>query len=355
MRPRSPAPAAVGPASDPQQLLVRRVVAAGVGLLVVVLLVLGVRGCLNSRKEQSLKDYNRDVGGLIKDANTTTEDFFDTLTSGGSSSTGIQSEINQLRFRAQAQTREAEQIDVPAEMSVPHRNVLLSLSLVHEAMGRVAAKIPLARSTDAAAAEPAVKGIAGEMQAFVSANVVHNRRVAPLVKQVLDEHEIGGQTIESASFIENFGWLQPSTVAKRIGADAATAAGDGGTSEPAPGLHGHGLVAVTVGDATLQPNAPNSIRVGSNVTFQVKFANQGENPESDVPVKIQVRGGARPITVQEVVEQTTAGAEATVAIPLGQSPPFNVAVTITVEIGKVPGEMKVDNNKGNYAAIFRRG
>jgi len=355
MRPRSPAPAAIGPASDPQQLLVRRVVAAGVGLLVIVLLVLGVRGCLSSRQEQALKDYNRDVASLIQDANTTTEEFYDTLASGGSSSPAVQSEINQLRVRAQAQTRQAEQLDVPDEMRAPHRNLLLSLSLVHEAMGKVAERIPTARSTDAASAEPAVRSLAGEMQAFVAANVVYNRRTAPLIKEVLDEHEIGGQTIESANFIENLGWLQPSTVARRIGADAARAAGDGGTSEPAPGLHGHGLVAVTVGDVTLQPNAPNSIRVGSNATFQVKFANQGENPESDVPVKVQVRGGPKPINVQRIVEQTTAGAEASVAIPLGRTPPFNEAVTITVEIGKVLGEMKVDNNKQSYAAIFRRG
>ena len=80
------------------------------------------------------------------------------------------------------------------------------------------------------------------MRAFDAADVVYNRRTAALVKQVLDEHQIGGQVIQSSSFLQNLGWLQPSTVARRINSQAGRGAGDGGTTEPAPGLHGHGLL-----------------------------------------------------------------------------------------------------------------
>ena len=71
-RPRNPvtAPAPAGPGSDPQQLLVRRLVAAGVGLVVIIVLVLGVKGCLNSRQEQALKDYNRDVASLVQESDS---------------------------------------------------------------------------------------------------------------------------------------------------------------------------------------------------------------------------------------------------------------------------------------------
>ncbi|MFP5362478.1 MAG: hypothetical protein ACLGI5_07090 [Thermoleophilia bacterium] len=336
--------------------MVRRVVAAAVGLLVLVLLVVLVNGCLNSRQEQALKDYNRDVSSIVRDADANAEAFFETLSAGGQASTDVQSEVNQLRFRAQALTRQAEGVDVPDDMRPAHRNVLLALSLLQEAMGRVAEKLPAALSTDSATAVPAVRAIAGEIQAFDAANVVYNRRGAALIKEVLDEHEIGGQTIQNSSFVQNLGWLQPSTVARRINSQAGRGAGDGGTSEPAPGLHGHGLLGVSVGDVTLQPGQPNQLQAASNVTFAVKVANQGDNPESEVRVRVRIRGGSGdPITVQKVIDQTMPKTETTVSIPLGEAPPIGQAVEIRVEVVAVPGEKNTDNNSATYPAIFRRG
>lgn len=334
--------------------MVRRIAAAAIGLLLIVLLVVGVNGCLDSRQEQALKDYNREVSSIVGDADANADAFYDTLSAGGGASTDVQSEINQLRFRAQALTKRAEDLDVPDDMRPAHRNVLLSLSLLQEAIGKVAAKLPAALSTDSATAVPAVRAIAGEIQAFDAANVVYNRRGAALIKQVLDENEIGGQTIQNASFVQNFGWLQPSTVARRINSQAGRGAGDAGTSEPAPGLHGHGLLSVAVGDTTLNAQA-NQLAAASNVTFSVRIANQGDNPETDVRVRVRIRGAGDPISVQKVVDQTTAKAETTVSVPLGEAPPIGEAVSITVEVLPVPGETNTTNNTATYPAIFRRG
>jgi hypothetical protein len=223
-------------------------------------------------------------------------------------------------------------------------------------MGKVAEKLPSALSTDAATAEPAVRSIAGEMQAFTAADVVYNRRTAALIKQVLDDKQIGGQTIQKSEFLQNLGWLQPSTVAKRINAQAAKGTPDGPAADPLPGLHGHGLLSVGVGNLTLQPRpAANKIPAGANVTFNVKFANQGDNPETNVRVRIRIRGaGSSTITVQKSVDQTLPKAETTVAIPLGQAPPLSSAVTITVDVLPVPGEKNTTNNSQDYSALFTR-
>jgi hypothetical protein len=332
--------------------MVRRVAALAIGVLVLVLLVLGINGCLNSRQEQALKDYNREVSNAIRDSNANTNAFYETLSTGGAS-TDVQSQINQLRFRAQALTKRAEGIDVPGDMRPAHRNVLLSLSLLQEAMGKVAERLPAALSTDSATAVPAVRAIAGEIQAFVAANVVYNRRGAALIKQVLDDHDIGGQT-QNATFVQNFGWLQPSTVARRINSQAGRGAGDAGTSEPAPGLHGHGLLAVSVGDQALAAGQANRITVSGRPTFNVKIANQGDNPETDVRVRVRITGDGDPISVQKVIDQTMPKTETTVAIPLTQAPPSG-AVTITVEVLPVPGEKNTSNNSASYPALFTRG
>jgi len=335
--------------------MVRRAVAAGVGLLVLVLLVVGVRGCLNNRKEQALKDYNRDVAGLVQDADQNTDDFFQTLGTGGSSPNDLQTQVNQLRVRAEGQTRSAVKLDVPGEMLPAHRNLVLTLSLIQEAVGKVAEKLPSALASDATVAENAVKGISGEMQAFTSADVVYTRRVAAIIQQILDKEEIGGQTIQRSSFQQNLGWLDPDIVARRIGSDAGRGAGGGATREPTPGTHGHSLVSTAVGDRTLVAGgAPNRIRASSNVTFRAVIANQGENSETDVRVRVRIRGAGKTITAQETVDETKAGTNAEVSVALGQAPPIGEAVQITVEVRPVPGEGKTDNNSQTYTALFTR-
>ena len=340
--------------------MVRRAAAAGIGLLVVLLLVFGIRGCLNSRQEQALKDYNRDVSTLVQQADATADRFYGALSGGTATegattaSTDLQSEINELRATAEGHTERAEGLDVPGDMRPAHVNLLLSLSLLQEAIAKVAEKIPAALSTDSATAVPAVRGIAGEMRAFDAAEVVYNRRTAALIKQVLDDNDIGGQVIQNSSFLQNLGWMQPSTVARRIDSQAGRGAGDGAASEPAPGTHGHGLLALSVGDLTLTPGQANSLTASSNVTFNVKIANQGENPEQDVRVRVRITGAGDPIRVDQVVDQTQPGTEATVALELEEPPPIGQAVTIRAEVLPVPGEENTENNSLSFPAIFRR-
>jgi len=331
-------------------------VAAGVGLLVLVLLVVFVRGCLNSAQEQALKDFNRDVAGIVQASNENTATFFDTLTAGGSSPSDLQTQINQLRVRAETESEDAVKLDVPDEMKSPHRNFVLTLSLLEESIGKVAEKIPSALASDSGVAEGAVKSIAGEMQAFTAGDVVYQRRVAAVIQDVLDEEEIGGQTIQRSNFQQNLGWLDPDIIARRIGSDAGRGAGGGATGDPAPGSHGHGLESVAVGDkALVAGGASNRIPASSNLAFKAVVANQGENIETDVRVRVRISGpGVKTISAQKTVDQTRPGTNAEVSVPLGQAPPIGEPVTITIEVRAVPGEQKTDNNSQRYTALFER-
>ncbi|MDQ3849906.1 MAG: hypothetical protein M3296_04735 [Actinomycetota bacterium] len=328
--------------------------AAGLGALTIILLAILVKGCLDSRKEQSLKDYNRDVAGVIREANENSATFFQTLSAGGTSATDLQTQVNQLRVRAEAETRRARGFDAPGEMTDAHRDLVLALSLLEGAIGKVAQRLPAALSSDPNTADDAVNDIAGEMQAITAADVIYSQRTAALIKQVLDDEEIGGQSIQPSAFQQNLGWLQPNVVAKRIGAQAGGGSAPG--EAPAPGTHGHGLVSVAVGSKTLEAGgAPNRIPAGSNVAFDVTFTNQGNNRETDVRVRLRVNGAGKPITVQRTVDETRPGSNATVSIPLGQAPPIGTPVKIAVDVRPVPGEQKTDNNTQEYTALFTRG
>jgi len=358
-RPRRPAGADDEP-PDQRTLYVRRAIALGVGVLVFILLVVLVRGCLSSRADRALRDYNRDVTGIASESRETTAAFFDVLgQQGAGRAVDQEAELNQLRVQAEREVRRARGFDVPGDMQPAHRTLLLALDFRAESIAKVARNLTAAKEGEDPTAEQATARIAGQMQALLASDVIYVQRVAPFIRQALSDNEISGQTVYDEKVVVDGGWLNARTVASRIGGQSGGGSGSGGSSssgDPAPGLHGHGLTSVAVGETRLQPSpAPNRVPAAASVAFDVAFANQGDNPEEGVRVRVRVQpaGGGRAIAVNRTVDQTRAGAEASVSVPLGQAPPAGAA-TVTVEIVRVPGEEKVDNNRQQYAVNFTR-
>jgi hypothetical protein len=349
-RPRRPARASVT-APDQQTLMMRRAVAGGMAIVLLILIVVGIKGCLNSQKKRSLRDYNRDVSSLVQESDTQVgRQFFELLAGSNQASQteDLTSQVSQLRVTADELVDRAAKLDVPDQMKGAQSGLLLTLELRRDALARIAAKLPTALGKSGA--DKAVGQIAGQMQAFLASDVIYSQRVIPLIKKALDDNDVSGQTIASSRFLRDFAWLQTDTVAQRLGA-SLRAAGRGG-GPPAPGLHGHSLDAVSVGSTTLTPDSANRIPAGANLAFQVKFTNGGENDEFDVEVKVTIEGGGKPIRLSKTVNTSPKGQQTTVTIPLGQAPPIGTPVTITVEVVKVPGEEKTDNNKQSYPALF---
>jgi hypothetical protein len=351
-RPRRSAAAPAGSdAPDPQQLLVRRAIALGGAVLVLLFLILGIKGCANSAKKDSLRSYNTDVAQLARDSDTqVSEPLFKLLNNVGSSSpVNVEAQVNQYRATAADIAKRSRSVSVPGQMADAHRMVELALDLRAGALTKIADQIRAALGTGDAAGS-AVNQIAAQMQAFLSSDVVWSQRVAPLIKQELDHNDITGQVTPLSRSLPNLGWLDPGTVADRLGAQGA-----GGTSGAiAPGAHGHGLVSVAVGPTTLQPGAVNRIPAATTPVFTVKFANQGDNPERRVVVNVKISGAGSPITAKTVVDQTQPGQQVTANVALTKRPPVGTPVTIAVGIAPVPGEKKTDNNRQEYPALFTR-
>ena len=343
-------------AADPQTVRQRRIIAVVFVVLFVVLLSVLVNSCLDTRAENRLKDYNRDVGSVIgRSDREVGRPFFDQISSGGAAPNELEQSISALRNRADDQVDDAEGLDVPDELQTAQRNLLLALDMRAAALEKIAGQVTTALVKDGGdEAAAATEQIAAQMQQFLASDVLYNARVEPYITQTLADKEIGGQTTTKTQFLPSLDWLDPEVVGDRLGAEGG---GDGTSSgEPAPGLHGHGLVSVRVGDLALEPGEKvNRIPAGSDIAFDVEFANQGDNPERNVPVRVRIRGqGIKTISAVRRVERTEPGANATASVPLKEAPPFSTPVTIEVSVEKVPGEEKVDNNRQTYTALFTR-
>ena len=340
----------MGPTTDRQTLMVRRSIAAGVGLLLLVLLVVGVRGCLDARKEQAFRDYVVETGALLQDSDQQSDQLFRLLGS-NQGDVDVENSLNMVRQQAEVLVDRARGTDHPDELSRAQRYLVETLELRRDGIGGIANALPdaIARQQDR---RQGTRTIAEQMQLFLASDVVYLRRMVPSLQRSLDDEGLAEERPRESEFLPNVDWLQPDTVADRVG----KLGGGGGArrGQAAPGLHGNGLAGVTLGGQALSPGGSANVRLTDDLELEAQVANQGENTETDVKVKVAIGKGGDAINLEEVLDEIAAGETKTVAVPIAERPPTGQNVPITVEVEAVPGEEKTDNNKGEFAAIFTR-
>jgi hypothetical protein len=354
-RPRRGRPSGGGVATDSQTLMIRRAVAIGLGLLLIILLGFVVKTCQKSRHDSALEDYNRQISAIGDDsARQVGAPFFQLLTEGGSPQ-DLQTNISSYRVQAEQQYDQAAKLSVPGDMKGAQQSALIALEWRRDALEKIAGEIRTALGDQGDATDAAIKSIAGQMEVFLASDVAWKTRVVPFIKNSLDESKIGGQRIGSSEFLPDISWLQPQTIATVL--DQQLSSGSGGSGQPTgPGLHGTGIDSTTYGDTTLQPGTTNRLTFQPNQPFVIKFTNQGENDEFDIKVTVRIASETgSPITLSKTVPKLVPQESATVELPLDRTPPLDTAVTIRSTVAKVPGETKIDNNKSEYPALFSRG
>jgi hypothetical protein len=319
----------------------------------VALLIFVIKGCRNSAHENALKDYNRDVGSIVRDSDSQVgKPFFDLLRN--PSQGDLATQINGYRVQADQQYQQAKKLSTPGDMEAAQRSFLITMEMRRDGIQQIADRIRTALSSDAEAADKAINEISGAMQLFLASDVVYSSRVLPLIESTLRDADVGAQQLQRTAFFPGREWLDPQVVADALGQQLSSGGGGGNGRQPAPGLHGTGIDSVQVGDQTLTPDGANRIAYGPDTEFTVNFTNQGENDESNVVVVLKIEGGPEPLRVQKTVPAVAAGESAAETLGLDKQPPLDTPVTITVQVKPVPGEEKKDNNVAEYDAAFFR-
>src|SRR5947209_10890382 len=115
------------PPGDHQAVQIRRAIAIGAIVVLVILAALGIKSCQDSARNSALRNYNDNVGTLIQESNASGRSLFTILSSGGGSggANRLQNQIDQVRADAAAQLGRARALDVPDEMRAAQQNLLL--------------------------------------------------------------------------------------------------------------------------------------------------------------------------------------------------------------------------------------
>ncbi len=328
--------------------MVRRRIAAGVALVFIVIIVLVINGCLKSQKQQSLKDYNREVSQLASESDAqVSKPLFSALAgASGKSALDVEVQIDQLGVASRKLAERVAGLKVPGEMVGAQRALLLVFRLREEGMAKVAtvARIALGAKSKQASTE-----LAGDMEIFLASDVIYSQRVAPLVAQTLSSTGIKGLSTTPTRFLANIGWLDPNTTFSRL---TGQTAGSSTTGQAVTGNHGSALKAVSVATNTLAPEPTiNHVSGGGNPTFTVQVENSGEFTETNVKVDIVVTAGGKQYKASHVIEKTEAGKSLNVEIPV-TGIPLGAAAKVQVNIEGVPGENDLENNKNTFLVIF---
>ncbi len=323
-----------------QQILLRRALALGVGLLILILLVLGVRGCLNARKHRALSDYARNVTQIVDETDQTSKSFFDKLSNPGSLTvTEFVAEVNADRSAMDNYVARVDSLDTPGDMG----NAQRALELVYELRGSAMAEIADRMSTALGdvGSEKAIAAIANQMAKLLASDVLYSSVVRPEINGVLADNGIDGDDVPESVFLpDGTKWLDESEVAAALGAVS------GASGAATPGVHGLGLIGTGVNGTELSAETATTVTAEETPEVEVQVQNQGESTENGVTVSVTVNGN----TVQQDISSIAAGETATVAIPLTPAPQGEA--TLEVEVEPVPGEEVSENNEASYSVVF---
>ncbi|MCB0828998.1 MAG: hypothetical protein KDB62_09345 [Solirubrobacterales bacterium] len=324
-----------------QNVLARRAIALGVGLLVLILLVIGAKGCLDARKNRSLDDYSNSVTQIVDETNTLGESFYGRLDDPGDLTvTDFTAEIESDRSAMAGFLSRVEKLDTPGDMKSAQDTLTLVYQLRSGAMDAIADRMSTALGDKGR--DKAVQQIAKQMQVLSAADVLYNQVTRHQIDFEIESNGASAAPVPVSTFVPDpVKWGDSAEIDSALGGVA------GGSATPTDGgVHGTGLGTVSIGGTTLDPSATTQIPSGTEPVVDVEVQNQGDSNENDIEVSATVGGD----TLTESISSLAAGETGTASILLTPAP--SGEVTLEVKVAAVPGEQVLDNNEATYSVSF---
>lgn len=321
--------------------------ALGAGLLVLILLVFGAKGCLDARKNRSLEDYANNVTQIVNETNALGKSFLGRLSDPGELSvTEFTSEIQSDRSAMDGFLSRVEKLDTPGDMSSAQDSLTLVYELRSSAMNDIADRMSTALGDEGA--EKARRQIAAQMEVLNAADVLYNRVTRHEIDNTIASNGANSPELPRSTFMPDpQNWISVDAINDALDGVSGTTS----TEDPEDGLlHGTGIdpaSSVTIGGTALSPDTTTTLPAGTTPTVDVAVQNQGTATESDVTVKVSVDGGS---ALEQSIPSIGPGETGTASIPLTPAPTGEV--TLDVSVDAVPGESVTTNNEASYTVSF---
>lgn len=321
--------------------MLRRLLALGAALVVLIVIVLGVKGCLDARARSALSSYSGNVEQIVNETSATSKSFFGKLENPGELTvTEFENAVNADRSAVDLLQQRVEALGAPGEMSSAQKSLELVYELRAAGMDTIATKMRTALGE--AGSQKAIASIAKQMQKLLAADVIYETVTRPEINGKLAAEGIEGDDVPKSTFLPGgTKWLDEAEVEKAIGGVSGAT-----TGSTTGGIHGLGLVATRIGENELTAEITNNVVVEGTPEVEVEVENQGESTENGITVVVTANGHE----ITGDISSLEAGASESVVVPLTPAPEGETALEVEVE--PVAGETVTTNNEATYTVIF---
>jgi hypothetical protein len=320
-------------------------------IAIVVGLVFWVGSCQGKSKHDEYASYMNDVRPIAQSSAQAGQAFVNALGSQTLTTRGLEAKLVNWSRQQQEYYDEALRLRPPGPLQGVHQQVLATLQLRAIALAGLAdalARAGTKSTTDVA------NSLSTQAQTLTASDIVWADLFKLPATELLTRAGIRGVIAPPSQFVSNPDVISPRSFGLVYGRLQSTT-----PTGRVTGLHGSALqkvVAVSNGATKeLGTSAPTTVDVGPNLAFQVTFLNSGNFLESKVPVTLTVIVSGKPaFTKKQVVASIPPQHQQTVSFGNLQLPPssFGTTAQVRIQIAKVPGEKRLDNNTATYPVFF---
>jgi hypothetical protein len=319
-------------------------------IAVVVGLVLWVGACQGTSGNAGYTSYVNSMRSIAQSSASAGTSFANELGAVSLTRAGLAAKLDQWAQLEQQNYEAAQRLRPPGPLQAAHQEALAAIQL--RALGLAG----LAQTLRQAGSKPAAtvaSTLAGQAQLLSASDIVWSQLVRQPATDALTRLGITGLIVPASQFVTNPELVSAGSFAILF---ARLGSASGGT---ATGLHGSALVGTeAVGGGktvALSTTSPATVDVSADLVFRVTFVDSGNFPEVKIPVKLAVIvSGQKVYSKTKVVPQILAKHQQTVSFGNIQLAPsaFGHTSTVQVDVGKVPGEKRLDNNHETYPVFF---
>jgi len=343
-----------GPVRPPSGTVAVARLAGFVGLAIIV--VVGIAAAIGGGKSthDEYASYMASVQPLAQSSAQVGSAFANELGASKLTLAGFEAKLRQWSQQQQDDYDKAQQLRPPGQLQSAHQQLLATFQLRAIGLAGLANVLEVSKGKDSATV---ATQLAGEAQLFSSSDIVWSELFRQPSILTLKTRGVTGVTVPASQFVTN-----PDVISSRSFAlvyqrlqPASTNSGGG----PVTGLHGSALASTVAtgggSTTTLSTSTLSTIPVSQSLEFQVTFSDSGNFPQVNIPVSLKiVIGGQTIYSKTQTVASIQPKQQQVVSFSNLNLPNsvFGNTATISVGVGKVPGETNLDNNSATYQAIF---
>ncbi|MHB1390863.1 MAG: CARDB domain-containing protein [Thermoleophilia bacterium] len=337
-----------GKRRPPAQSPLVKVLIILVAVVVLVLIVsLGIKSCINSKKVSEYRDYFAAVEKVAADSDDIGKQLSGMFQKPDAQvRASMEGKLTEFQNASNQLLDQAKAIKPPDIFKSENEWFVASMQI--RARGLKGLQPAILNALEARDNQAGAAQVAHEMLILLTSDVAYDEFFYQPAQRVLQDEDVKDIKVPQAKFLTDSALASQQTVV------AVLEQLKGGTAQVS-GLHGVALAGIKLQPSgmALVANSDNSTKASDSLTFQVEVENQGEATESEVLVSLNMTapGQPAPQKVDGRIPTIAPGERKTIELT-GLAAQAGTQYLLRVEVGPVLGEVNTQNNIGEYRISF---